>query len=127
MVELNGKEIRQLKVGDKVLYKYDDDEVDCVYSAEVKNIYPYQIELECFPIVESIAGWPVWEHLCKPHTECVAFADNCEYRHTHIYLGEYVPSQNIRKARRMTLEDRLVEQRSKLDALTAVAKEIGEA
>ena len=48
MVVLSEREVRELKVGDKVNYiQHMGEHSGRVFKATVKEIYPYHIELEC--------------------------------------------------------------------------------
>lgn len=87
MTELKGSEIKDLYVGRKVFFKNEYDEIPFIYDATIVNIHPYQIELECIPIPESVTHTVV-PALMKTHVECISKADMMSSdSRVHIYKG----------------------------------------
>ena len=87
MIEITGKDIDALYVGRKVFFKNEYDELPFTYEAVITHIYPYQIELECVPIPESVTNTVV-PALMHPHIECIAIADILSSdSKCHIYKG----------------------------------------
>ena len=87
MIEITGRDINNLYVGRKVFFKNEYDEIPFVYEATIKNIHPYNFELECLPIPESVVNIVV-PALMHPHIECTAVADILSSdSKCHIYKG----------------------------------------
>lgn len=99
MIPMGRDEINRLKVGDKLYYITDYDELNSFkdtqdnkrpfhkvcYNATVVGTYTHHIELWCEPIAESIKGWAVWSAFMKPHQESIARSEGCEMSKVHLY------------------------------------------
>lgn len=90
MRPLSRNQISRLRVGDKILYVNDSDELNTVqfddngrrhscrvvYEAEVIQSTDYLLALSCMPIIGTIHGWPIGRNI-KPHVESISKSEGC--------------------------------------------------
>ena len=91
MKPLTRDHFRKLKVGDKVYYVNDSDDLNTitadkhmnchqnrvVYDATIIQITEHNIVMDCMPIIASVHGWPTFGKP-KSHIETISFSDGCE-------------------------------------------------